>query len=277
MNTITVIGANGMLGYAVAEHFISRGYDVRRITRREFDITKDPFAKLEHGILESDVVINCAGVIKPQIARNSIEDVLKVNAIFPRNLASFCKQMNIPCFHITTDCVYTGAKGEYTEDDLFDADDIYGLTKNAGEPLNCMTLRTSIIGEEQGQSRSLIEWARSQRGKTVNGFVNHYWNGVTTLHLAEVIEKILENGIYTEGIYHIHSPNSVSKKELLETLNAVYDLHLTVQPAEAPQFCDRTLSSIYSLSTHLCTKTIQMQVFEMKEFFEMLRTPVMVR
>lgn len=277
MNKISVIGANGMLGFAVSEYFLSQGYEVQKITRKEFDITKDPFAKLEHHILETDVVINCAGIIKPQIAKSTIEDVLKVNAIFPRNLASFCRQMNIKCFHVTTDCVYTGAKGEYTEDDVFDADDVYGLTKNAGEPMNCMTLRTSIIGEEQGQSRSLIEWARSQRGKKVNGFVNHYWNGVTTVHLAEVIEKILENEMYTEGIYHVHSPNSVSKKELLELLNEVYDLQMTVQPAEAPQFCDRTLSSITSLSTHLCTKTIQMQVYEMKDFFEFSNAPVLVR
>ncbi len=265
-----------MLGYAVTEYFTSRGYDVNSISRNEFDIARDPFSKLEHLILESDIVINCAGVIKPQIAKNTIEDVLKVNSIFPRNLATFCKQMNIKCFHITTDCVYTGAKGEYTEEDVFDADDVYGLTKNAGEPLNCMTLRTSIIGEERGQSRSLIEWAKSQQGKNVNGFVNHYWNGVTTVHLAEVIEKILDNDIYTEGIFHLHSPNSVSKKELLEQLDEVYELHLTIQPAEAPQFCDRTLSSIYSMSQHLCTKTILMQLYEMKEFFEMSTTPVLV-
>ena len=276
MNRVSVIGSNGMLGYAVTEYFTSRGYEVNSISRKEFDIAKDPFSKLEHHILESDIVINCAGVIKPQIAKNTIEDVLKVNAIFPRNLASFCKQMNIKCFHVTTDCVYTGSKGEYTEEDIFDADDVYGLSKNAGEPLNCMTLRTSIIGEERGQCRSLIEWAKSQQGKNVNGFVNHYWNGVTTVHLAEVIEKILDNEIYTEGIFHLHSPNSVSKKELLEQLDEVYELHLTIQPAEAPQFCDRTLSSIYSLSQHLCTKTIQMQLYEMKEFFEMSTTPVLV-
>lgn len=261
----------------MTEYFVSRGYAVKEISRKEFDIVKDPFTKIEHLLLESDIVINCAGVIKPQIAKNSIEDVLKVNAVFPRNLASFCKQMNIKCFHVTTDCVYSGTKGEYTEDDIFDADDLYGLSKNAGEPMNCMTLRTSIIGEERGQSRSLIEWAKSQQGKNVTGFVNHYWNGVTTVHLAEVIEKILDNEIYTEGIFHIHSPNTVSKKELLETLDEVYSLNLTIQPTEAPQFCDRTLSSIYSLSQHHCTKTIQMQLYEMKEFFEMSTAPVLVQ
>jgi dTDP-4-dehydrorhamnose reductase len=277
MNTITVIGANGMLGFAVSEYFTSQGYDVQKISRSDYDISKDPMSKLEHLLVDTDVVINCAGVIKPQIAKNTMESVLKVNSIFPRNLALFCKQMNIKCFHVTTDCVYTGTKGSYTEDDTFDADDIYGLTKNAGEPMNCMTLRTSIIGEERGQSRSLIEWARSQQGKNVNGFVNHFWNGVTTVHLAEVIEKILDQELYIEGIYHVHSPNAVSKKELLELLDEVYELHLSVKPAEAPQFCDRTLSSKYSYAKLLCNKTVQMQVYEMKDFFEFAQTPVLAR
>ncbi len=276
MSSIAVIGSNGMLGFAVTEYFTDRGYEVRQITRKEFDIIRDPFSALEHHILECDIVVNCTGVNEPMIAGKSIEDVLKVNAVFPRNLASFCKQMNIKCFHVTTDSVFSGAKGEYTEEDVIDAEDIYGLSKSAGEPLNCMTLRTSIIGEKRGHSRALIDWARSQRGRTVNGFVNHYWNGITTVHLAEVIEKILDNEIYTEGVFHLFSPNSVSQKELLEALDEVYELNLTIQPSEAPQFRDRTLASVYTLSVHLCTKTILMQLYEMKEFFEMSTTPVLV-
>ncbi len=277
ISTVTVLGANGMLGFAVSEYFTSRGYNVQKLTRSDYDIAKDPISKLEHILIDTDVVVNCAGVIKPEIVKNTIEDVLKVNAIFPRNLAIFCKQMNIKCFHITTECVYSGNNGPYSEDDAFDTNDIYGLTKNAGEPMNCMTLRTSIIGEERDQSRSLIEWARSQQGKNVNGFVNHFWNGLTTVHLAEIIEKILDQDLYIEGIYHLYSPNSVSKKELLEILDEVYELHLSVKIAEAPLFCDRTLSSKYSYGKLLCNKTIQMQVYEMKDFFEFTQTPVYSR
>lgn len=277
MKSITVIGAKGMLGYAVSEYFISQGYTVQTITREQFDIIKDPMDKLEHLLVDADVVVNCAGITKSQIIKNTIENILKINSIFPRNLASFCKQMNIKCFHITPDSVYSGSKGSYSEDDIFDAEDLYSLTKNAGEPMNCMTLRASIIGEEKGQSRSIIEWARSQQGKNVNGFVNHYWNGITTVHFAEIVEKILDQNLYIEGIYHIHSPNSVSKKELLELLDEVYELHLSVKPSEAPQFCDKTLSSKYSYSKLLCNKTIQMQVYEMKDFFEFTNTPVYVQ
>lgn len=274
ISTVTVIGANGMLGYAVSEYYISRGHNVQKITRADFDIVNDPMPVLEKMLIDSDVVVNCAGVIHSQIGRNSIESILAVNAVFPRNLALFCKKMNIKCFHITTSCVYSGIQGSYMEDDAFDAADIYGMTKNAGEPMNCMTLRTSIIGEERGQSRSLMEWARNQQGKDVVGLVNHFWNGVTTVHLAEIIEKILDQDLYIEGIYHLHSPNTISRKELFEILSEVYQLNLAVKPAEAPQLCDRSLSSKYSYAKMLCTKTIQMQVYEMKDFFELAQIPV---
>jgi dTDP-4-dehydrorhamnose reductase len=274
MSTVTVIGANGMLGFAVSEYFASRGYNVQKITRADFDITKDPMPALEQMLVDADVVVNCAGIIHSQVEKNTIESILAVNSVFPKNLALFCKKMNIKCFHITTSCVYTGNEGSYSEDDAFDAPDIYGMTKNAGEPMNCMTLRTSIIGEERGQSRSLMEWARNQQGKDVIGLVNHFWNGVTTVHLAEIIEKILDQDLYLEGIYHLHSPNTISRKDLFEILSEVYELHLSVKPVEASQLCDRSLSSKYSYAKLLCTKTIQMQVYEMKEFFELAQIPV---
>ena len=274
MNTISVIGANGMLGFAVAEYFESRGYAVQRITHDQFDIVKDPIVNLEKMLFETDVVVNCAGITKEKVRNNSVEDVLKINSIFPRNLTLYCKQAGIKCFHITSESVFSGQRGSYSEDDPFDADDFYSISKNAGECPNCMILRTSFIGEEREDSHSLVEWAKGQHGQTVDGLVNHFWNGVTTVYLAEIIEKILENGAYSEGIFHIYSPNIVSKKELMELLNDVFMLNMSIEPIEGAHYCDRTLTSKYSLSRFFCTKTIQMQVHEMKEFFELIRTPV---
>lgn len=274
MEKIAILGARGMLGYAMREYFGRRGYTVWPITRDEFDVAKDPIDKLGELIGDCDVVINCVGVIKPRIVTTRVEDVLRVNAIFPRNLATLCRRLGQNCFHITTDCVYSGKRGRYTEEDFFDAEDVYGLSKNAGEPSDCMVLRTSIIGEERGQSRSLVEWARSQSGKRVNGFTNHFWNGVTTVHLAEVIETILRKGHYSEGIFHLHSPDRVSKKELLELLNDIYELRLEVVPTDSPHYCDRTLASVKPLSRLCCTKTIRQQVVEMREFFESVRSTV---
>jgi dTDP-4-dehydrorhamnose reductase len=169
--------------------------------------------------------------------------------------------------HITTDCVYSGAKGGYTELDYFDADDVYGTTKNAGDTTDNMVLRTSILGEEKGQSRSLLEWARSQSGKKVKGFLNHWWNGVTTVHLAEIVDAILAQGLYRKGIFHIHSPDTVSKRELLSIISDVYQLRLDVEPVEVEPSCDRSLDSVHSLSRQICVKPIRQQVEEMHRFF----------
>ncbi len=269
---ITVFGANGMLGYAVSEYFKRKGNEVVKVFRSDFDIAKEPHQRSEKFINNSDVVINCAGVIKPRIKDMTLEDVLKVNSIFPHNLAKICCEKNIKMIHITTDCVYTGNKGNYNEDDLFDADDIYGMTKNSGEPSNnCMVLRTSIIGEENGQSRSLLEWVKSQKGKEVNGYTNHLWNGVTTLYLAEIIEKTLTDNLYQKGLFHIHSPNTLNKYELVSTISEVYNLELKVNPIKVEIGCDRSMSSIYSISSRIAVKTIKEQLVEMRDFFGKLQ------
>lgn len=267
MKKIVVIGSTGMLGYAVTEYFTRKNYEVLPIGRNEFDIAKEPVDNLKKFISNAEAVINCAGVIKPRIAANTIEDVLKINSIFPRNLANMCDKLGVKCFHITTDCVYTGNKGKYDEDDFFDAEDIYGLTKNAGETKDCMVIRTSIIGEENGQSRSLLEWAKSQAGKEVNGFTNHLWNGVTTVYLAEIIETILDKNLYHKGLFHIHSPNTVTKLELLQIFDNVYGLEFKINSTAAKEACDRSMTSKYELSKKVSVKTIEEQVYEMREFF----------
>ncbi len=267
MQKILVVGSTGMLGWAVTSYYKSKAYDVVEISRNEFDIANDPISKLESFLNGVDAVINCAGVIKPTIAKNTIESVLKINSQFPRNLAKLCNSQNIMCFHITTDCVYTGKKGKYTEEDYFDADDLYGLSKNAGENKDCMVLRTSIIGEENGQSRSLLEWAKSQAGKEVSGFTNHLWNGVTTLYLAEIIESIIKQDLYQKGIFHIHSPNTVNKYELLQIFNRVYDLHLKINSTKAKEAVDRSMKSVNLLSSKIAVKNLEIQIEEMKEFF----------
>jgi len=262
-----VIGANGMLGYGVSEYFKRKRKTVIEIIRKEFDIAKDPIKKLEKYVKSARVVINCAGVIKPQIEKNKIEDVLKINGLFPWNLAKLCLKQKVECFHITTDCVFSGKKGKYAENDFVDADDLYGLSKASGDTPLCMTLRTSIIGKEKRKKRSLFEWVLSQKNKEVNGFMNHQWNGVTTVYLAEVIEMILNRKLYKSGVFHIYSPKTVSKYGLVKMINKVYKLKMIVNKISAPEIIDRTLRSNYDLSQKLVKKPIQQQIEEMKDFF----------
>lgn len=267
MKRIAVLGARGMLGCAVGAYFERKGDRLTRLSRAEFDIATEPMEKLGRLLAGTDFVINCAGVIKPLIAQARIEDVLRVNAVFPRNLAQLAREEGFRVFHVTTDCVYSGKSGGYTENDPFDAEDVYGMSKNGGDTADNMTLRTSIIGEEQGQSRSLLEWARSQAGKQVNGFLNHRWNGVTTLHLAELMDRIAEQGLHENGIFHVHSPEVVNKFELVSMINEVYGLGMTIKAVDAAEACDRSLASLRPLTARLEVKPLRSQIEEMRGFF----------
>lgn len=271
MKSVLVIGANGMLGYAVSEYFKLSNYHVECITRKQFDIAKDNIEQLESVVKDVDFTVNCAGIINIRTAEVPIEEVLKVNSVFPRNLARLCKKFRKSCFHITTDCAFSGKRGLYTEFDYLDAEDVYGLSKCGGETTDCMTLRTSIIGEEQNASRSLLEWAKSQKGKTVNGFTNHLWNGVTTLYLAQIIEDILNLNLYEGGIFHVFSDEIVSKFELLSMINQIYDLGITINRFETPQSCNRSLSSEKDLCKRVVKISLRTQIEQMKKFFEEIR------
>ena len=123
-----------------------------------------------------------------------------------------------------------------------------------------MILRTSIIGEEIHKNASLISWAKSQKGKEVNGFLNHFWNGVTTKQYALVCEKIIENNLYQEDLFHIHSKDIVSKYQMLEYFNEKYDLNLKIKPYITNPICDRSLSSIKELCSKLDIPTVKEQI-----------------
>jgi dTDP-4-dehydrorhamnose reductase len=271
MDTVTIIGANGMLGYAGTAYFQSRGYCTKCLTRDDFDIFRDDLHVLEPHISESDWVINCAGVIRQKMNSYTVEEILKVNGQFPVNLARLCDRYRVKCFHITTDCVYSGKKGSYVESDYYDADDIYGMSKNAGDNDKCMTLRTSIIGEEKSGFKSLLEWTRSQKDGEISGYANHFWNGVTTPYLAEIIDRIIGNGLYERGIFHIYTKDTVSKYELVSMINEVYGLGIKIRKEDTECPYDRSLKSEKSLCDRIVTKDIQTQIREMKSFFETLR------
>ena len=269
MESVLVLGSGGMLGYAVHEYFYRSGYNTIGVTRNDFDAVKSDITIINNQIANADLVINCIGIIKQVIDNYTPYEIIKTNAVLPRNLAKLCKANNTPLIHITTDCVYSGKRGNYSEKDLIDAEDLYGVSKAAGDIEDCMTIRTSIIGPEKTTNRSLLGWTFSQRGKTVDGYTNHKWNGITTLHFAEIAERIMLDDIYEEGLFHLHSPDSMSKYEMVCIFNEIFSLGMTVNPCEAPEHCDRTLSSIYSLSKKISTLTIKEQVKEMKKFFNL--------
>ena len=250
MKKILVLGSTGMLGHSVAKHFIDKGYDVTSTYRKESQevaavdkkIAYNPlihsFASLDGGY---DYVINCIGTIKPFMAKDPIA-ARKINSVFPWELADWCNDIKAKLLHITTDCVFSGKTGKYKESSVHDALDDYGKSKSLGEPIDrCMVIRTSIIGEEIHKNASLIEWAKGQKGKSIKGFTNHYWNGITTNYYGVVCEKIIENNWHSNGLFHVHAKDDVSKFDMMTIFNKKFNLDMNIEAFTATETVDRHL------------------------------------
>jgi dTDP-4-dehydrorhamnose reductase len=270
---VIVLGSRGMLGKYVWSYLDEKKYEVVGINRDILDASNTTEEKLEQLFLKElktekgDVVINCMGTIKPRVDSLGDLNAILVNSVFPRLLSNFCEKHGLKLIHPTTDCVYSGLKGSYNENDKYDVSDVYGMSKALGEPNNCTVIRTSIIGEEVGQGRSLVEWVKSSANTTVNGFTNHYWNGVTCLQFSKICDEIIRTNNFWVGTKHLHS-NTLNKQELVRTISDVYGLNITVNPTETPIACDRSMSSIYSTGIEI--PSLKQQIEEMKEFSKIL-------
>jgi len=270
---IFVIGSNGMLGNYVSK-YLDKSFDVVNLTRKDIDISKETEETLKSkffslDIKKDDVVINCAGTIKPRVDELGDLNAIIVNSVFPRILANVVESYNAKLIHPTTDCVYSGKKGKYDENDNYDIYDVYGMSKALGEPKNCTVIRTSIIGEEVNQGRSLIEWIKSEKNNSVFGFTNHFWNGVTCLQFAKICEKIIQKNLFWLGTRHIHS-NTLNKKELVELISKIYNLNVTVNQKETELACDRSLSSVCNEINLFEIPSLEKQIIELNEFSKIL-------
>ena len=271
---VLVLGGTGMLGSAVVQYLQGLpGLDIwstyrssseaiaekvapRNVDWMPFDAREDDITELP--LDEADYTINCIGIIKPYVMDRPLSTI-HVNVEFPHLLAATSTRL----IHITTDCVFSGNllyPETYTEDSVHDALDVYGKSKSLGEPEDAMVLRTSIIGQEIHKFASLISWAQSQKGKKVNGFTNHYWNGITTRQYAEVCFKIIQEQLFEPGVFHVHSPDFVNKYQLLTLLDAKFDLHMDIRPVEAPSAVNRLLSSKKGLCAKLELPSIEEQI-----------------
>jgi dTDP-4-dehydrorhamnose reductase len=167
------------------------------------------------------------------------------------HLNQYSVEHEVPVITIGTDCVYSGKVGSYSEIDLFDPIDQYGITKVAGENAskNAMTIRCSIIGKEINQSNSLLEWILSKpRNSSVNGFINHIWNGVTTLQFSQVVSGIMQNNDFIPGTVHLVPKNVVDKYELLKIIVREFGRDdINIHKFKADFSVDRSLTTIDSL------------------------------
>ena len=242
---IVLFGATGMLGRYVLR-FLNKNYDVICILRDDYDIENDTWLKLKEilniHLQKNDVVINCAGTIPQNYKNDNFKAFIRINTLFPHKLNEISKQIGYKFIHITTDCVFDGLKGNYLVNNIHTAKDIYGISKSLGEPEEATVIRTSIIGEELYNKKSLLEWVISNKNNKIFGFTNNFWNGVTCLTLAKIINNIIENETYWNGIKHIHSNEIISKYKLCEYINEIYNLNITIEPIEK-EFKDLSLIS----------------------------------
>lgn len=261
-----------MLGRYVAK-FFQQYHEVIELNRNVIDAAIISTENLElklsiWGLAKDDVIINCMGTIKPQVATHGELHTIIVNSVFPRILANIAEKHGAQLIHPTTDCVFSGKRGLYTEMDEFDANDLYGISKAMGEPPNATCIRTSIIGEEVGQARSLVEWIKSSEHQTVNGYINHHWNGMTCLQFAKCCRFIIDANLYWNGVRHLSS-NITDKMKLVEMISDIYGLNVTVNPYGSTG-CDRTLATIYPLNEKIYIPSLFEQIMEMKRFSNIL-------
>jgi dTDP-4-dehydrorhamnose reductase len=194
-----------------------------------------------------NVVINCVGVVKQRDASAGLS--VAVNALFPHQLAEATGDRKIWLINISTDCVFSGRRGMYSEEDVPDPVDLYGYSKLLGEvsQSGVLTLRTSMIGRELTSHRSLLDWFLSQRG-VVRGFRRAVFSGLTTIALAAEIARIVERFPGLSGTYHVAS-EPISKFDLLLKLKEAFGLPQTIEPDDQLQI-DRSLDGrLYSQVT----------------------------
>ena len=220
----------------------------------KFDASNYKQKSLKNLINKYDVIVNCIGVIKPNINESdnfSVINTIKVNSIFPRDLCNL-KTTRLKVLQIATDCVFDGTKGNYDEDSLHNPTDIYGKSKSLGEAnsKNFYNLRCSIIGEEIKNKKSLINWFLKHKEKSaLNGFSNHKWNGITTTAFAKIIKAIIINRFYQfPRNIHILPKRTMSKFTLLNKLNLHFKKKYIIHKALSNNTIDRSLKSKYKIA-----------------------------
>lgn len=197
-----------------------------------------------------DVVINAIGVIKQLKGKNSDVEFIRLNSLLPHFLADLTEAAGARLINISTDCVFTGGEGMYTEDSIPDAADVYGRSKLLGEVLgraHVVNLRTSIIGHESGRAASLIDWFLSQTGK-VNGYSHAVFSGFPTVELARLISEYVFPRPDLQGLWHV-SVEPINKYDLLTLVADIYGHDVVITPVDKPVINRSLLSGRFRKET----------------------------
>jgi dTDP-4-dehydrorhamnose reductase len=254
---ILILGGDGMLGHHLLRHFAPR-HETRVTLRRPLSAyaplglfgpdnayggvelrTTDALAPIV-AAFRPDAVINAVGIVKQRPDAADVIRNIEINALLPHRLGLLCRDAGARLVHMSTDCVFSGRKGNYAESDTADADDLYGRTKHLGEVQgpNALTLRTSFIGRELLRKTGLLEWFLAQTG-TIRGFRRAIFSGFTTIEMARIIEMLLTRFPQAAGMYQV-AAEPISKHDLLTLVKNRLGLAVRIEPYD-DFVCDRSL------------------------------------
>ena len=253
---VLVIGSTGMLGGTVFQTLTESGLEVLEASRSrgwifdaEVELVENLLEKAE--LKPGDFVVNCVGLTKTHINgenAETIERAIRLNVLFPISLARAAEKLNLRVIQVATDCVFSGGEGKYVESSPQNAYDAYGKSKSLGEVKSerVMHLRCSLIGpESEGRQSLFFEWVRAAApGSQLNGYVNHHWNGLTSLAFARIVTGVIENDKFVPGLHHLVPADELTKYELIRLeLELLEREDVQVEAFQAEESIDRTLAT----------------------------------
>ena len=241
---ILILGGDGMIGHKMVQVLGAQNHEIVISVREKRNLSLKSFSSKskvffndfikENALnfldkVNPDVIINAIGVTIRRGVNDHVSNSIYINSYFPHQLANWAGIHNKRLIHFSTDCVFSGSEGSYSEDATPNALDYYGKTKGLGEVFskNALTLRSSMIGPELFNKTELFEWVINNKEKEINGFSRVIYSGVTTVYMARLVADLIENHKDLSGIYNIAS-NPISKFELLHLINDNFDLGLVI-------------------------------------------------
>ncbi len=280
--TILVLGGDGMLGHQLVRALTKCcdvTYTIRGLESRLPQSKKPGNATVVHSMdlnrvgslskllleVRPSYVLNAIGLVKQCKEASNWPEAIAINALMPRRLAYVAHSIGARLIHFSTDCVFSGTRGNYSEDDIPDANDVYGISKLLGEvrESGCLTIRTSIVGPELVRTQGLFEWFRSQSG-SIKGFTNAYFSGLTTTELARIVADCIISRGDLEGLFNVAGPR-ISKFDLLRVFREVTGKNIEIQQ-DAELKIDRSLDgSRFRFVTGYKSKDWSTMVREMLE------------
>ena len=271
---ILVLGGTGMAGHTISLYFKESGHNVTVLSRNKIDYCKSiigdvkNFTEIEKIIVkgEYDAVINAVGILNADAENNKSNAVL-LNSYLPHFLSDLTKNTKTKIIHMSTDCVFSGKEGSYSENSLKDGETFYDQSKALGELNNNkdLTFRNSIIGPDMKiDGIGLFNWFMKQEGE-INGYTKAIWTGVTTLTLAKAMEKALDEKI--SGLYNLVNNDVINKYELLKLFNKYFkDNELTILPSDKLVLDKSLINNRTDFSFEV--PSYEVMISEMKEWIE---------